>query len=1549
MMFISYAQNFEDVMLWRALGHIERGFYIDVGANHPSEDSVTQAFYERGWSGINIEPLARHVHELERERPRDINLQLAIGAENGEIELFDTPVRGLASASAAVAEMHAGSGLQIVRSIVPLRRLEDVCAEHAPADIHFLKIDVEGFEAEVLAGMDLRRFRPWLLLIEATIPNSRRIDASWEPGVLAAGYRQVYFDGLNRYYVALERVDELAGHFSTPPNVFDAFVTVDLVAEQANSRTLAAQLGQVQARLEQAQAELEQAQAELNEMNALAYRLDEAEQYIVTMRSSTSWRITAPLRQAIEYIRLTRQRVTEDSLAFIVRQVSGMPRLRRLTGTLARKTGTHALLSRLYHKPQANRFKTAGAFLDDQAGNLWPHVHVAAMPMTPRVPEASRLNAEPTTPAVFRITGHIEGHYSLAIVNRGLALGLEQLHPGSVAFQPRHESLYANPTNLPAAQADTLQRQIKRREAFAGSDAVSIVHHYPIINDDAPARQRLIFFFWEETAIPAATIERLNSEFDGVLVAADFVRRALINSGCGIPVFVVPLGIDHLIGAGEAPLGELKPADGKRLRFLHVSSVFERKGPDTLLRAYLDAFTGDDPVELYIKTFPNPHNRIAELLREFSSEKENPARVVIDEAPLDDAGMLALYRSAQAMVLPTRGEGFNLPAAEALALGLPLIVTGHGAHADFATQANALLTPFRFSRSRSHLNAGDACWVTANPADLAIQMRRLQAEIDGNSPDLAARRTRGVQDVRGTYSWQACAQAVAQASHWLQQARPPVTPRRLTLLSPWRTRCGIAEYSHTLLSALFDNEGWRLRVYCDSRTSADAGQVDQVAHAATWSAGDEASVMATLDRICEDLPDTLLVQHQPSLFSLTPAVCGRLAALAGRGCIVVLELHSTQPLLTEHRLSAQSAAALRQIDRIIVHKEDDLNNLLVLGLCDNVMLLTLGVVQPLTEAKRTHQRSDIGIPEDALVIGSFGFALPHKGGDSLVASLKPLASASGRKVHLLGLNSILDSRSEETLREWQKAARKQGVEENTTWISDYRPIDECLDILGLADYIVFPYRDTRESASGAVTIGLAAMRPVLVSPLDIFNDVADSTLMMKGDSADDIVATICQLEADPARVDQLLQRQAHWLTERDWQHVSGRFATMLDGLHCQRQIEAATEAAKAAPEPAPRRLFVDISELHCRDARTGIQRVVRSVLSELFEAPPAGYEICPVFAQKGQPWRHTAHFAPSIAPAQEIAEGQEIAVRAGDIFLGLDLGAHLFPEAETWLHDFRLAGARVFFVVYDIIPLLYPQYAVEAIHTAFVVWMQSLARQADGLLCISAAVAGDVRQWLSENGAPLPHPEVRHFHLGADIDHSLPSRGRPDDAEAILARLADAPVFLSVGTIEPRKGQQQTLDAFEHLWQSSSDVRLVLVGKEGWMMEAFAARLRQHPELGYRLFWLEGISDEFLEEIYARSDCLIAPSLTEGFGLPLIEAAQHGLPIIARDIPVFREIAGSHAFYFSGTRPADLAKRVHQWLELRAGRKAPASTGMKWLTWTETTTALKKILMENGA
>ena len=231
MPFVSYAQNFEDVMLWRALGHVERGFYIDVGAQSADLDSVTRAFSERGWRGINIEPHPFYFAQLLERRPLDVNLCTAVGSSVGTLTMNFVEATGLSTANDQIAAGHAAAGYALNRAEVGLTTLAKLWDEHVPPHqaVHFLKVDVEGFEAAVLAGNDWTKKRPWIVVVEATLPNSRtESHGEWESALLSAGYIHIYSDGLNRFYIAEEH-RELVDSFKYPPNVFDDFVAAQLV------------------------------------------------------------------------------------------------------------------------------------------------------------------------------------------------------------------------------------------------------------------------------------------------------------------------------------------------------------------------------------------------------------------------------------------------------------------------------------------------------------------------------------------------------------------------------------------------------------------------------------------------------------------------------------------------------------------------------------------------------------------------------------------------------------------------------------------------------------------------------------------------------------------------------------------------------------------------------------------------------------------------------------------------------------------------------------------------------------------------------------------------------------------------------------------------------------------------------------------------------------------------------------------------------------------------------------------------------------------------
>jgi len=379
-----------------------------------------------------------------------------------------------------------------------------------------------------------------------------------------------------------------------------------------------------------------------------------------------------------------------------------------------------------------------------------------------------------------------------------------------------------------------------------------------------------------------------------------------------------------------------------------------------------------------------------------------------------------------------------------------------------------------------------------------------------------------------------------------------------------------------------------------------------------------------------------------------------------------------------------------------------------------------------------------------------------------------------------------------------------------------------------------------------------------------------------------------------------------------------------------------------SPRAGNKQLLLDISVIVHGDAKSGIQRVVRSLLSELLQFPPADTDVHPIYFDEGQ-YKYASEFTAVFVGMQPDGRADEIVeFHQHDTYLALDLNAHLTAA----VHDFHMRlqhrGVNLFFIVYDLLLVQHPEWWPKGTGEIFEAWLRSIAQVASGLICISEAVADEVREWLENNPTGrVSGPIVSSFHLGADVESSLPSQGMPANAEATLNAIQASPSFLMVGTVEPRKGHAQTLSAFERLWDQDIDVNLIIVGKKGWLVDELAERLKQHAELGKRLFWLEGISDEYLERVYSGSTCLIAASKGEGFGLPLIEAAQHKKPIIARDLPVFREVAGDHAYYFSGLSPISMAITITKWLILHQKGEHPKSEDMPYLSWHESALQLK--------
>ncbi|EIK95635.1 glycosyl transferase, group 1 [Pseudomonas sp. M47T1] len=639
--------------------------------------------------------------------------------------------------------------------------------------------------------------------------------------------------------------------------------------------------------------------------------------------------------------------------------------------------------------------------------------------------------------------------------------------------------------------------------------------------------------------------------------------------------------------------------------------------------------------------------------------------------------------------------------------------------------------------------------------------------------------------------------------------------------------------------------------------------------------------------------------------------------------------------------------------------------------CSMVPLLRVPAAAP----DRARARAALGLNDDDFVVCSFGFMGKTKLNHRLLAAWEGsalLRQDRNCKLFYVGQNEASDYGLEI---EQHLKARKDASSVSIVGWTDAATYEMYL---AAADVGVQLRELSRGETSAAVLDCFNYGLGTVVNANGAMADLPDDVLIKLPDQFSDahLIEALEKLRSQPQLCEGLGQRAAEYVhrdhapahcaqlyMERIEAHYRERnqyqaFISSVAGVIADRDANVdilTTSKCMALNQPPAiglRRIYVDVSAMARVDLRTGIQRVVRALLLALVDSPPAGYLFEPVFlcnTTGAWHWRYARNFMLTLmgCPTGWLRD-DPVDMQPGDQFLGLDFsGSYAVEGGKAKVFSrMRERGVRTTFVVYDLIPILFEEHFPPGTKDAHAQWLYEIT-QADAALCISAAVAHDLQYWVAVHGAPrAPHMHLQTswFHLGADLNSSLPTTGMAEGATAVLKCLRSAPTFLSVGTIEPRKGYAQALSAFELLWAEGEQLNLVFVGKQGWMVDDLAARLRKHPQLNKRLFWLEGISDEYLEALYTSSSCLLAASEGEGFGLPLIEAAQHKLPILARALPVFHEVAGEHATFFEGDSAQNLADAVLQWIKDSREGKTIVSDDMPWLTWKQSAEQLKAAL-----
>jgi FkbM family methyltransferase len=736
------------------------------------------------------------------------------------------------------------------------------------------------------------------------------------------------------------------------------------------------------------------------------------------------------------------------------------------------------------------------------------------------------------SPASLSVTvaGHVNGSYSLASANRALVLALEEALPGRVGLLPVEAEAGASLDDVPAAQWGRLEPLLDRPRS-----QVIISQHYPIWVPPQEGQLRAAFVFWEESLLPEGMVETLNDGFDVVLTPSRFVATALVDSGVTTTVKLV--GFAPMLD-GFTGLAARRERDKDRpFTFLHVSSAFPRKGLDVLLAAYARAFGRGEPVRLVIKTFPNPHNDTARQLTDLKAAFPDLCEIVHLDKELTPSELENLYAGADAMVLPTRGEGFNIPAAEAIAADIPLIVSAVGGHRDFVGPDTAALIEGTFAPSATHLSSPGSLWFEPDRDSLVAALRDAVDRPEAGRARAANARASILQALDpGRFGT-----ALADTLSGLLNGPPVATPlSRVAMMTTWGVRCGIAEYSASLVSALPPGRT-TLSILADTRTEAAARVVP------AWRAGEQFAVGDVAHEIARIDPQVLMIQHQPGLFAWE-----RLADLLGDarllGRTVTITLHNTRSL-EDIDPAAHGALmlALGRADRLIVHAPEDVNRLRRWDV-QNVVMIPQG-----TPAPHDASRPVRALPPGAApVIGAYGFLLPPKNFGALIETLK-IVRRTWPKATLRMVTALYDQGlSEEEHHRLRRLAHDIGVGNEIDWHTGFLPPKTSLELLGGCDLLVLPYKPTPEASSAALRTALASLVPTAVTPIDIFREAGDAVARLPGDTPEQMANGIATLLRDDDHRRALIDRQRAWLDNRSWSRTSARSWRLIEALHAQR-------------------------------------------------------------------------------------------------------------------------------------------------------------------------------------------------------------------------------------------------------------------------------------------------------------------------------------------------------------------------------------------------------------
>jgi len=724
------------------------------------------------------------------------------------------------------------------------------------------------------------------------------------------------------------------------------------------------------------------------------------------------------------------------------------------------------------------------------------------------------------------VIGSISGHYSLAAINRNIVFRLLG-KVKNVFVICYHENYFDKIEDIAITkdEYETLRSIVPDKNAHPkrSDDKVAIYHHYPLIEDVREGYGfEIAVFFWEESRIPPRTIEILNSKYKGILVSTFFIKKILIDNGCYTPVKVadIPLKMPP-----EPSVLQENSEQKCEIKLFHISSCLPRKGADVLLRAFNEACKkAKFELNLTIKSFPNPHNSVTEQIELLVDKKyRSKIRVILNE-DLTALDVANLYEQCDIVVLPTRGEGLNMPAIEGVHYKKPVISTDYSGQCEFLDDSCEFIG-YKFAPAVTHFNLNYSFWAEPSVKDLGEKIIKVSEQILQNrAPSIEPLKHKVDEMMFGEKN---ALNFISSISH-LKSFKNESCELKIAYFSTYNAVCGIAEYSKYLTDELA-RAGANLEIYTWSEQKrAKEPNLAQENGVKVYEIEQE----KLLSELKTDA-NIIWLQHHFTFFEIDEKLKSDVAALKSQGKICFITLHATKQILNYPRQTQQNwHDTLYEFDRVFVHSIDDLNTLRLLGLTDNVTLVPHGT-QNLAPEQNKRKETD-----GKFKVGFFGLLFAHKNLPVLLQAFAKFSQNTDAK--LIIISPVANADGEAELQRCRKLCEKLNLDEKVEWNTSFLPIEEVNKKLSDCDVIVLPYGQTDEGASGAARIALSACKNVIVTPSRIFSEMKNVTIKTDGFNDWHILEQLEKVKNSEIDA-KIYDERAKWLSENSWNSIAGLY------------------------------------------------------------------------------------------------------------------------------------------------------------------------------------------------------------------------------------------------------------------------------------------------------------------------------------------------------------------------------------------------------------------------